>query len=146
MPEPLRWDRVKFGKEVPPLRPKEIAATPKSGVVEKQLPGGQWERTYYGKDILGAKDELKQASNEHREKVAATEKVWVRQKGKGLRHATVDQAEYYEQTKGLAALHPISMVVQGMRKGPLRCGCGRFTNNLRTVYGKETITYCRECR
>lgn len=119
------WSKVQFGKDTPPINRKKAAETPKEGMVERQLPDGQWERTYYGKDVEAARRELDNAADEKRQKDACTDKFLVRQRGKSPRYWARDRAELFERSKTLVSLRDV--YIAGFGKGQKTgChGCGK---------------------
>jgi len=133
---PVRWDGIKWGKELPPLRPKP-PDIPSSGIEETVNPDGSWERRYYGRDMEAAKGELKDEADRSLQEWAVKPTVRVRQRGKEARSWPVEMAERFEKIGTLVSLRSpgvFGVPWGGRRPGCDRCGC--IEGGLRYVIGQ----------
>lgn len=118
---------------------------PKSGIVEHKLPGGGFERRYYGKDVAAAKDELKHAAWESMNEQAQVPQVTVRMAGSQERNVLpLEAVERYERAGRLAAVCTVR--VSGVPWGGTRRGCdhcGRTAGGLRYLPGAGWLCKAR---
>jgi hypothetical protein len=103
-------------------RSEKLRSTmPQSGVVERTLPDGSWERTYYGRDIEAARGDLKVAGEKSMEEHARIPMTRLRFKGGREDVVQESRVESFEKRGVLDAFHEVR--VSGVAWGGRERGC-----------------------
>ncbi len=102
-------------------RQKENAAVPKSGIVERTLPNGDWERTYYGKDMAAAQGEMKKIGWQSANDQSKVPQTKFRKKNGRMDSLPTKDVERYESRGEIQATHEVR--VAGVPWGGKHPGC-----------------------